>query len=450
MNADGPSNTAPSRCRRVRAVLTIAISTAPAVAPTERVEGGGTWYAWYVTFVLTACYTLSFVDSKIPFILVQLIKKDLSLTDTQMGILAGPAFSLTYALFTIPLARLSDRFSRKYIIAGAVTIWSAFTASCGFAHSFALFMFGRIGVAFGESALTPAAHSIIADYFPARQRAKVIAIYFSGIAVGGFLALSLGGFLADHYGWRSAMYAVGATGVVLSLLMLTTVREPVREQKNPARTLSEGSLVALFAHPAIRNTIIGGTLLGMSFGSSSSWAPAYIMRSYGLSASATGATLGPLSGLIALAGTLLGGFLATWFSRKDARYGHRFLAVAFFTAAPLNVIAFFVDSYPLFLIFNAMAMLLVITYPGPTYATIQSLVQPGSRSFAAAVTLFCIQGIGIAFGAFFTGFLSDRLAGQFGQESLRWSIAAMSLLSIGAAWHYWAASNHMGHRPASG
>jgi len=430
--------------------LTIAISDTPGITQAERVEVRVTWYAWYVTFILTACYTLSFLDNKIPFILVQLIKKDLSLTDTQMGILAEPAFSLTYAICTIPLAKLSDRLSRKYVIVGAVTIWSAFKASCGFAHSFALFMFGRVGVAFGESALTPAAHSMIADYFPERQRAKVIAIYFTGIAVGGFLALSVGGFLADRYGWRSAMYAVGATGVVLSLLMLTTVREPVREQKNPARKLSEGSLVALFAHPAIRNTIIGGTLLGMAFASSSAWSPAYIMRSYGMSASATGASLGALSGTIALAGTLLGGFLASWFSRKDIRYGHRFLAVAFFLAAPLNVISFCVDSYPLFLLFHAMAALLVITYPGPTYATIQSLVEPGSRSFAAAVTLFCIQGIGIAFGAFFTGYLSDQLAGQFGQNSLRWSIAAMSLLSVGAAFHYWAASNHMGRPSATG
>ncbi|KIZ46786.1 MULTISPECIES: MFS transporter [Rhodopseudomonas] len=426
--------------------MTITIPNTPDVSQAERIVARGTWYAWYVAFILTACYTLSFVDSKIPFILVQLIKKDLSLTDTQMGILAGPAFSLTYAIFTIPLARLSDRLSRKYIIAGAVTVWSAFTASCGFAHSFGLFMLGRVGVAFGESALTPAAHSIIADYFPERQRAKVIAIYFSGIAVGGFLALSLGGFLADRYGWRSAMYAVGATGLVLSLLMISTVREPAREQKNPSRKLSEGSLVALFAHPAIRNTIIGGTLLGMSFSASSAWSPAYIMRNYGMSASATGASLGAISGVIALVGILLGGFIATWFSRKDVRYGHRFLAVAFFVAAPLNVASFFVDSYPMFLFFHAVAMLLVITYPGPTYATIQSLVQPGSRSFAAAVTLFCIQGLGIAFGAFFAGFLSDQLAGHFGQNSLRWSIAAMSLLSIAAAFHYWIASNHMGHR----
>jgi len=406
-------------------------------------------YAWYVTFILTACYTLSFMDSKIPFILVQLIKKDLALTDTQMGILAGPAFSLTYAICTIPLAKLSDRLTRKYIIAGAVTIWSLFTASCGMAHSFASFMLGRVGVAFGESALTPAAHSIIADYFPERQRAKVIAIYFSGIAVGSFLALAVGGFLADRYGWRSAMYAVGATGVVLAL-MLTTVREPVREQKDAARNRSEGNIVALFTNPAIRNTIIGGTILGIAGGSNSAWTPAYIMRTFGLSASATGATYGMLTGVVALTGTLLGGFLASWLSGKDIRYGHRLLAIAFLMAAPCMIIALCVDSYPLFMLFSAMAGLLVVAYPGPTYATIQSLVQPGSRSFAAAVTLFCIQGIGLAAGAFLTGWLSDKFAGQYGANSLRWSMIVMSLASVWAAFHYWAASNHLGRRPAAG
>jgi predicted MFS family arabinose efflux permease len=410
----------------------------------------GTAYAWYVTFILTACYTLSFLDSKIPFILVQLIKKDLALTDTQMGILAGPAFSLTYALCTMPLAKLSDRLTRKYIIAGAVTVWSAFTASCGVAHSFTSFMFGRVGVAFGESALTPAAHSMIADYFPERQRAKVIAIYFSGIAIGSFLALSVGGFLADRYGWRSTMYAVGATGALLALLMLTTVREPVREQRDTARSRSEGSVVALFANPAIRNTVVGGTILGIALGAHSAWTPAYIMRTFGLSASATGATYGALSGAVALIGTLLGGFLASWLSAKDIRYGHRLLAAAFLMAAPCMIVALCVDSYPLFLLFVAIAGVLLISYPGPTYATIQSLVQPGARSFAAAVTLFCIQGIGIALGAFLTGWLSDRFAAQYGQNSLRWSMMVMSLASVWAAFHYWAASNHLGRRPAAG
>jgi predicted MFS family arabinose efflux permease len=429
--------------------LTITTSNTPGETQAERVDVRSSWYAWYVVFVLTAVYTLSFIDSKIPFILVQYIKKDLALTDTQMGILAGPAFSLTYAICTVPLAKLSDRLTRKYIIVGAVTVWSVFTASCGVAHSFASFLFGRLGVAFGESALTPAAHSIIADYFPERQRSKVIAVYFSGIAIGGFLALSVGGFLADRYGWRSAMYAVGATGIVLALLMLTTVREPVREKKDPTRNRSEGNIVALFANPAIRNTIIGGAVLGVAAGSGSAWTPAYIMRTFHLSASATGATYGAMAGVVALTGTLLGGFLANWLSSKDSRYGHRLLAIAFLMAAPCMVVALCVHSYPLFLLFSACSVLLVVFYPGPTYATIQSLVQPGARSFAAAVTLFCIQGIGLALGAFLTGWLSDKFAGHYGADSLRWSMIVMSLTSAWAALHYWIASNHLISRPGA-
>jgi predicted MFS family arabinose efflux permease len=405
-------------------------------------------YAWYVTLILTACYTLAFIDFKIPFILVQLIKQDLSLSDTQMGILTGPAFSLTYGICGMPLAKLSDRFGRKYIIVGAVTIWSAFTASCGVAQSFASFTLGRVGVALGESTLTPAAHSMIADYFPERQRAKVIAIYFSGIALGSFLALAVGGFLADRYGWRSAMYAVGATGMVLSLLVLTTVREPVREHNNAARKLSGGGIVALFADPAIRNTIVGATLLTTAIGSMAAWSPAYIMRTFGLSAAATGATYGTLTGLLSLTGTLMGGFLASWFSRKDIRYGHRFLAVAFLLAAPATIVSLCVGSYSLFLLFSAMPGLLMLCYLGPTYATIQSFVEPGARSFAAAVTLFCTQGVGLAGGAFLTGWLSDQFMAQFGPSSLRWSMGVMSLMSVWAALHYWAASNHMGRRAA--
>jgi predicted MFS family arabinose efflux permease len=424
-----------------------AANAGEAIATTRNRQSAA--YAWYVMLILTACYTLAFIDFKIPFILVQLIKQDLSLTDTQMGILTGPAFSLTYGICGIPLAKLSDRFGRKYIIVGAVTVWSAFTASCGVAHSFASFTLGRVGVALGESTLTPAAHSMIADYFPERQRAKVMAIYFSGIALGSFLALAVGGSLADHYGWRSAMYAVGATGMVLSLLVLTTVREPVREHNNAARKLSEGGIVALFADPAIRNTIIGATLLTIAIGSMAAWSPAYIMRTFGMSASATGATYGTLTGLLSLTGTLLGGFLASWFSRQDIRYGHRFLAIAFLVAAPFNIISLCVGSYSLFLLFGATTGLLMLCYLGPTYATIQSFVEPGSRSFAAAVTLFCTQGVGLAGGAFLTGWLSDQFAGQFGPNSLRWSMGVMSLMSIWAAFHYWAASNHMDRRPAA-
>ena len=426
--------------------MTITAPNALDALQEERLTASGTWYAWYVVFILTACYTLAFVDSKIPFILVQAIKSDLDLTDTQLGIIAGPAFSLMYAVGALPIAKLSDRIARKYVIAVAVAVWSGFTAAGGATYSFLPFMFSRTGVAFGESALTPAAHSIFADYFPERQRSKVIAVYSCGIALGGFLALTLGGLLSDRFGWRTTLMIVGSVGLVLSLLVAATVREPSRNLGSSTRRMSDGSLAALLADPAIRNTIIGGTVLGLANGSLSAWTPAYIMRTFHLSASATGASYGATMGIMAIVGTLAGGIIAGWLSARDIRYGFRLLAGAFALATVTKLASLITDNYALFLLFGSISGFLLLFYPGPTYATIQSLAKPNARSFASAVTMFCINGIGIAGGAFLTGWLSDRLVPVFGADSLRWSLGILSLLSVWSALHYWRASYHLGRR----
>ncbi|MBR0858050.1 spinster family MFS transporter [Bradyrhizobium liaoningense] len=429
-----------------KAIVTMTIPNAPEALEAETKVVHGTWYAWYAVILLTGCYTLAFVDSKIPFILIEAIKADLALTDTQLGIIAGPAFSLVYAIGALPIAKLSDRISRKYVIATAVSVWSAFTAAGGATQSFLPFMLSRTGVALGESALTPAAHSIFADLFPEARRPTAIAIYSCGIAMGFFLALSLGGILSDRLGWRSTLVIVGVVGFVLSLLVLTTLREPTRDLRPTGKQISRGSIVALFADPAIRNTIIGGTALGIANGSASAWSAAYVMRTFHLSASATGATYGTLVGILTIAGTLCGGLVAARLSSRDVRYGFRLLAVAFLVATIAKLCSLATSSYVLFLLFAALSGLLQMFYPGPTYATIQSLAKPDARSFASAVTMFCINAVGLAGGAFLTGWLSDQLKDYFGPESLRYSLAILSLMSIWSAFHYWRASYHLGKR----
>jgi predicted MFS family arabinose efflux permease len=424
--------------------LTIAIPDTPDLPQTERVAVRGTWYAWYVVFILTGCYTLAFIDSKIIFILIEKVKADLALTDTELGIIAGPAFSLMYAAGAVPIAKLSDRMSRKIVIATAVSVWSAFTAAGGLTQSFFPFMLSRTGVALGESALTPAAHSVFADYFAEGRRSMVIAIYSCGIALGATLAMVLGGFLADHFGWRMTLMIVGGLGAALAVLVAVTVREPKRDLATSARQMSEIGLVALFADPAIRHTIIGGAILGIANGSASAWGPAYVMRSFHLSASVTGATYGSLLGLLAVLGTLSGGLVAGWLSTRNVRYGFRLLAGAFFIATIAKLLSLATSSYVLFLVFAAISSVLHSFYPGPTYSTIQSRAKPNARSFASAVTMFCINAVGLAGGAFLTGVLSDRLVGEFGSDSLRYALGIMSLMSAWSAIHYWKASSYLG------
>src|SRR5580698_11617009 len=154
-------------------------------------------YAWYVVFVLMACYTLSFVDRQILSLLVGPIKRDLQVSDTRIGLLQGLAFSLFYTLMGLPLGRMADTRNRRNFIGVAVLIWSFFTASCSAAKSFWSLFLARIGVGVGEAGLSPAAYSLISDYFPPERLGVAISVYYMGVFLGSSLALLLGGIVVD-------------------------------------------------------------------------------------------------------------------------------------------------------------------------------------------------------------------------------------------------------------
>lgn len=399
--------------------------------------------AWYMLIVLTACYTLAFVDSRLPLILIESIKADLGLSDTQMGIIVGPAFSITYALAAIPIARLSDRYARKYVIGVAISVWSLFTAAAGVAHNFVTLLFARTGLAVGESALTPAAHAMISDTFPLKARGRAIAIYSTGITSGMVLALALGGYINDRYGWRAAMYIVGTSGLFLSLLILLTLKEPIRTTREKAKIVVRKETVkSLFGDPVIRHTIIGGTVLCIAHGAIA-WLPAYMLRNFEMTTSQVGGSFGAAAGLSGLIGVLAGGVVNDWLAKRDLRWPFWFFAVAFAAGALLKVVALLMPNFIGFLLFICLSTALLVSYPGPTYGMIQSRVDAGSRSFASAVGLFCLQGIGISVGSLLTGWLSDHLPLDNDAVSLRWALIIVSLSSIWSGFHYFWATRHL-------
>jgi predicted MFS family arabinose efflux permease len=389
------------------------------------------------------CHILASIDTRLPFILVEALKRDLELNDTQIGLITGPVFSLTYAICAIPIAKLSDRGNRVAIIGLAIVIWSGFTALAGLAKGFGTFAVTRVGVAVGESALTPAAHSIIASYLHGPARTKGFAIYSFGIAAGAFLAFAVGGYVGDRLGWHMAFFLIGGGGMLLSALLLTTVREPLREVASSRSALPRGNVSSLFRHPVIRNIVAGGALLGFSTGAINSWGPAYIMRNFNLSATETGATYGAVVGLVAMIGILAGGFIAGWLSERNPRYALQMLSGAFMFATITQIAALLVSNYILFLGLLAITVLLSSFYLAPTFAAIQSMVDPSARSFASAVTLFCISGIGIASGTFVVGALSDGLSPWVGEDSLKWALLCVALIKIWSAGHFWLASRSM-------
>jgi MFS family permease len=199
-------------------------------------------YAWYALFVLVLVYIVNFVDRQILSILVGDIKRDLQVSDAQIGFLYGTAFAVFYALFGIPLGRLADSWYRGRLMAMGLALWSSMTALSGFANSFGMLAAARIGVGIGEASASPAAYSMISDSFPKERRATALSIYSSGLYIGGALSLPIGGFVVSRWtaaypdaasaplglaGWQAAFLAVGLPGLLLALWVLT-LREPQR------------------------------------------------------------------------------------------------------------------------------------------------------------------------------------------------------------------------------
>ena len=206
------------------------------IVPVQRASG----YSWYVLGVLVLVYILNFIDRQILSILAEDIKTHLGLTDSDLGFLFGAAFAVFYALFGIPLGRLADNWNRKKLLAIGLTLWSAMTALSGFARSQATLSLARMGVGVGEATAGPTAYSLISDYFPKRQRATALAIYSSGLYLGGGVSLLIGAKIALWWnatwpaggpfglvGWQGAFLAVGFPGLLMAL-WVTTLREPVR------------------------------------------------------------------------------------------------------------------------------------------------------------------------------------------------------------------------------
>jgi len=199
-------------------------------------------YAWYALFVFVVVYALNFIDRQILSILVGDIKRDLHVSDAQIGFLYGTAFAVFYALFGIPLGRLADSWYRGRLMAMGLALWSTMTAFSGLSSSFAMLAAARIGVGIGEASASPAAYSMISDYFPKERRATALSIYSSGLYIGGGLSLPIGGFVVSRWnaaypdaaaaplglaGWQAAFIAVGLPGLLLALWVLS-LREPQR------------------------------------------------------------------------------------------------------------------------------------------------------------------------------------------------------------------------------
>ena len=402
----------------------------------------------YALAILVIVYTFNFIDRQILSILLEPIKRDLGLSDTAMGMLTGFAFALFYATLGIPIARFADRGNRRNLIAWALAIWSGATALSGLAMNFWHLLAARIAVGVGEAGCSPPAHSMIADYFPASQRATALGIYSLGIPFGIMFGLFAGGWINEFFGWRAAFFVVGIPGLLLAVLVRFTIREPERGMAegrvaDAAQPTIAETLGYLWKKRSFRHLAFGGALTAFVGYGVVTWVPAFLIRSFGMGTGEIGTYFGLILGIPGGIGIALGGYLADRFGAKDTRWYLWTTAVALIIATPFSLWAYLATSSAMVFLALIIPVILGNFYQATTFSQAQGLVELRMRAVAAGILLFILNIIGLGLGPQVVGILADLLKPSFGSEALRYSLLICSVVNIWAAYHYFVAGKYL-------
>ena len=405
-------------------------------------------YRNYALAVLFLGYVINFIDRSILSILLEPIKLELELTDTQLGLLGGLAFALFYATLGIPIAALADRWSRVKVLSISMIIWSAMTALCGMAGSFITLLIARVGVGVGEAGASPPSHSLISDYFPIEMRATALSIYALGIPVGSMVGNFVGGWGAEELGWRLTFYLVGVPGVLVAFLLLTTLKEPPRgmsEKKQPSKVASEDApsmgevFKFLWAKRSFRHIGFAAGLHAFVGYGAGTWNAPFLIRSHEIPIIEVGFWLAIISGIGAI-GTFGGGFLGDVLSQRydDRRWYLWVSGIATLAMLPFQLVAYLYGG--LWAVIPALFVVSILggMYLGPSFAMTQGLVTLRMRSVASAILLFMLNIIGMGMGPYVIGVISDVLEPAYGVSSLRYALCIALIANLWATVHYFA------------
>ena len=391
--------------------------------------------------LLMLAYTLSMCDRMILSILFPDIKAEFGLSDTQLGLLGGISFALFYATMGLPIARLSDQYSRKRIIIVSLVIFSLMTAFSGMAAGFITLLLFRIGVGIGEAGVNPASHSIIADYFPPQRRAFAMAILMLGGSLGMMLGFVGGGFIAEAYSWRIAMVSVGVPGLLLAVVIARSLREPARgtyeTETPPPPPPILTTAATMWANPAMRHLMAGSVVAGLAGYGFTQWLPTFFIRAHDLSQSQTGMVMAGVFGILGAIGALVAGKLFDRLSIRGFEHGMRMLALVPFVTIPFFIMGLLADNLTtamLLFIIPGFAANYVI---GPTIAMIQTLSPVHMRAVSSAIKMLCLNLIGLGLGPLLVGLLSDLLTPHYGEDALSVALAYFALVGFWGSLHFW-------------
>lgn len=430
---------------QVQADSTSFENAAPAPAPNDIDKNVGIG-AWYTLFVLTCVYTLAQIDRKVISIVAEPIKHELQLSDSQLGALTGLVFGIPNALMLLPMGLLLDRYSRKTIIAGMLAIWSTACAATGFAGTYLHLMFARGAVGAAESAPASGCLSIIADIFPARLRPVATSLFQGSTPIAAILCFTVITWVAVDHGWRWAFFAAGLPGLAVCLLLLLTVREPLRgrldgKAVSGARASLGEAFRFVYREKRAFHYVVGPALVSSGSSGLMLWLPSFLMRERGMTMADVGYLLAITSGVVTAVALAASGPLAARFAGGNDR---KLALVPIFTVSMAAISALFfltagtnttmIAGIAVFTIFNTL-------YLSLGYTLLLAVAPPHMRGTVLAIELIAANLLGYAGGPFFVGILSDTIGGP---HALQYALTLTIALYVWGTFHF-----YLGYRSVS-
>ncbi|KAA0111534.1 MFS transporter [Mycolicibacterium sp. P9-22] len=401
----------------------------------EPLSTHGPTRAWAAVGVLALVGTLNYVDRFLPGVLAEPIKQELALSDTAIGVINGFGFLIVYAVLGIVIARVADRGMFGAVIAGCLTLWGSMTMLGGAVQSGFQLALTRVGVAVGEAGSTPAAHAYVARNFVPEKRSAPLAVITMSIPLASAASLLGGGLLAESMGWRMAFVVMGGISVLLAPLVLWVVGSRQTLPTPPARERAAAvNWWDLLRKPSFLAMVAGTALVSAAGYSLTTFAPAFLMRTRGMSLGEVGISYGLATGLLGILGLLIVGRIADRLASRDPRWLLWIVVILIAVLLPASALAFVVESKMACVWLLALGYVIGTAYLAPSIAAIQRLVLPEQRATASAIFLFFNATLG-SVGPFLTGVISDSLTAELGPQALGRAllilVPTMQLVAIG-------------------
>ena len=403
----------------------------------------------HATLLLCLVNMFNALDRGALAILVEPIKTDLGLSDTQLGLLTGFAFSLTYALFGIPLARLADTRSRVKLLSLCLAVWSVATAIAGFAQNFIQLALTRVVVGIGEAGGSPASVSLMGEYYTPESRSRGMNLFMLGGVTGAALGMGLVGVIADHYGWRVALFTMGLPGLLLAIVLLTTLCEPPRGRfQNTSEQFDTDiawyqAVAQVLSRRTMQHLLLAYGIAAFGGAGVSAWLGAFFMRSHDMSLSEVGGLLGVLAGLASFAGVMFGVVFGPRVVQRDRRWELWWPGAVYLLIVPTWMLTLYISDLRLVVLMLAITVALSSSCVGFVLTSIQSVLPAHLRGMGTAAVMFASNLVGTGAGPLLVGYLSDVLTPTLGDESLRYAMIIGVLFISWGALHFFIAAKHI-------